>query len=98
MKPPRKLKTLDSIDFFAVASKLAVQHKKKNRHPIGCLFFFFLSKRDFELPPRPPEEGVGEQVKTIKYRFRVAIPHKARSMPSRAGAGDGRRLCDRGGQ
>ena len=39
-----------------------------------------------------------EQAKTIKYRFRAAIPHKARSMPSRAGAGDGRRLCDWGGQ
>jgi len=40
MKPPQKLKTLDFIDFFRVASKLAVQHNEKdtNRCPFcfGC--------------------------------------------------------------
>lgn len=48
-------------------------------------------------PPRPPEEGVGKQVKTIEYRFHEAIPHKARSMASLVHRGEGRRLCDWGG-
>ena len=40
---------------------------------------------------------MGEQEKTIKYRFLVAIPHKARSMASRVYRGEDRRLCDWGG-
>ena len=40
---------------------------------------------------------MGKQVKTFKYRFHAAIPHKARSMASRVHRGEGRRLCDWGG-
>ena len=71
MKPPRKLKNLDFIDFFSVASKLAVQHKRTRRSKRTALFFCSvkrilnchhdLRRREWCEYPRSPTEANRER-------------------------------------
>ena len=60
--------------------------KKKNRHPIGCLFFFLLSKRDFELPPRPPAAALRRRREWVSKRKRLTIVFALR-YPTKQGVG-----------
>ena len=68
------------------------------RKQVERLAFFVLVGEWESARGRPPEEVVGEQEKTIEYRFIAAIPHKARSMTSRVYRGEDKRLCDWGGR
>ena len=64
MKPHSTVKNLDFIDFLRVASKLAVQHKKR-RNAIAFLFFLVAEMRsvlhELLYEPSPTDFGGRER-------------------------------------
>ena len=74
----------------SVKNHLGNQKEKVGHRPT---FSFCLWRVDFELPndlrePPAAAEVMGEQAKTIEYRFDAARPHEARSMARRVYRGE----------